>query len=323
MDVLARPRARFPTLQILLFLATVVTTVIFGAFLSDDSGALSGAHTRSELLAVAVPALENGLRFSACLLAILLAHEMGHFVTARRHGVDASLPYFIPVPLGVGTLGAVIRMRSAIPSRRAAIDIGAAGPLAGFALAIPVLLWGLAHSEVRAAAELASAPPASPALLAMIWRLMHGAPAVPPEVGTMVFGDSLVFRAAERLLLGPLPAGSDVFIHPVALAAWVGLLVTTLNLIPIGQLDGGHVAYALLGGRKARALGRLAAALLLISGFVFSWSWIVWWALSRYVVGLGHPPALDEEPLGPNRKLIAYLCLAVLAVTFVPVPVSL
>jgi membrane-associated protease RseP (regulator of RpoE activity) len=139
----------------------------------------------------------------------------------------------------------------------------------------------------------------------------------------MVFGDSLVFRAAERLLLGPLPVGSDVFIHPVALAAWVGLLVTTLNLIPIGQLDGGHVAYALLGGRKARALGRLAAALLLISGFVFSWSWIVWWALSRYVVGLGHPPALDEEPLGPNRKLIAYLCLAVLALTFVPVPVSL
>jgi membrane-associated protease RseP (regulator of RpoE activity) len=125
------------------------------------------------------------------------------------------------------------------------------------------------------------------------------------------------------LVLGPLPAGSEVIIHPVGFAAWVGLLVTALNLLPIGQLDGGHVTYALLGPRRAWVAGRIASWGLLAAGLFLSWSWLVWWALTRFVVGFGHPPALDEGPLGRGRIAVALFALAVLVVTFVPVPVSL
>jgi membrane-associated protease RseP (regulator of RpoE activity) len=146
---------------------------------------------------------------------------------------------------------------------------------------------------------------------------------MPPASTIMVFGDSLALRAAQELALGKLPAGSEVLIHPVGFAAWVGLLVTALNLVPIGQLDGGHVAYALLGPRRAVALGRLASWGLLAAGIFLSSSWLLWWLLSRFMVGLGHPPALDQAPLGRGRVAVALLSLAVLAVTFVPVPVSL
>jgi len=321
MDAVARPPSRFPAVQVVLFCATVVTTLFVGTFMSDAAEVLTSARTTGEVLAAAPAALVEGLRFSAALLAILLVHEMGHWLLARRHGVDASLPYFIPVPFGVGTLGAVIRMRSAMPTRAAAIDIGAAGPLAGFALAIPILLWGLAHSDVVAAPAAATAQ-SSPALLAILWRIAHGLPAVPPDQGFLVFGESLLFRGAEWLALGTLPAGADVHIHPVGFAAWVGLLVTSLNLVPVGQLDGGHVAYALVGGKRARAVGRAASGLLLAAGLALSWSWLVWWALTRWLVGLGHPPALDERPLDGRRRALAWLCLLVLALTFVPVPVS-
>jgi len=237
--------------------------------------------------------------------------------------VDASLPYFIPVPFGIGTLGAIIRMRSRIPSRRAALDIGASGPLAGFAVAIPLLLWGLANSEVRSAGEALAQAPFAPSPAAMFWRLLHGEAALPAASGFTTFGDSLALRAAQLVALGPLPAGSEVIIHPVGFAAWVGLLVTALNLLPIGQLDGGHVAYALLGPRRAWAAGRLASWGLLAAGLFLSWSWLVWWALTRFVVGFGHPPALDEGPLDRGRVVVALVALAVLVVTFVPVPVSL
>ena len=320
MDAVARPRSRFPIVQVVLFGATVVTTLLVGALMSDAARALESARTPGDILAAAPAALTEGLRFSAALLGILLVHEMGHWVVARRHGVDASLPYFIPFPFGVGTLGAVIRMRSAMPTRAAAIDIGAAGPLAGFAVAIPILLWGLVHSEVATAP--ASVTGESPALLAIVWRIAHGLPAVPPETDYLVFGESLLFRGAEWLALGTLPAGTDVHIHPVGFAAWVGLLVTALNLIPLGQLDGGHVAYALVGGRRARTVGRVASALLFAAGLALSWTWLFWWALTRWLVGLGHPPALDERPLDGRRRALAWLCLAVLALTFVPVPVS-
>lgn len=320
MDAVARPRSRFPIVQVVLFGATVVTTLLVGSLMSDAARALETARTTGQILAAVPAALLEGLRFSAALLGILLVHEMGHWVVARRHGVDASLPYFIPFPFGVGTLGAVIRMRSAMPTRAAAIDIGAAGPLAGFAIAIPILLWGLAHSEVTAATAGVSGE--SPALLAIVWRVAHGLAAAPPETDFIVFGESLLFRGAQWLALGSLPAGTDVHIHPVGFAAWVGLLVTSLNLVPVGQLDGGHVAYALVGGRRARAVGRVASALLLAAGLALSWSWLFWWALTRWLVGLGHPPALDERPLDGRRRALAWLCLAVLALTFVPVPVS-
>jgi membrane-associated protease RseP (regulator of RpoE activity) len=286
-----RPPLRFPAANLALLAATVATTALFG-----------------------------GAAFSAALIAILLTHEMGHWVYARRYGVDATLPYFIPIPFGVGTLGAVIRMRGAIPSRRAALDIGAAGPIAGFLVAVPLLLWGLAHSEVQVVAEGAAASASSPALA--VWRMMQGLPAFPLDSAEPVFGDSLILWSAQRLVIGPLGPGEQVLIHPVGFAAWVGLLVTTLNLVPAGQLDGGHVLYALLGGPRARVAARLVSHALLAAGLFLSWSWLVWWALSRFVVGLGHPPALREEPLDPARRLVAWLSLVIFVLTFVPVPVS-
>lgn len=315
-DVLAaRPPSRspFPTANVLLFLATVGTTLWMGFELSAPPA-----------VQLTLPnVVRGGFPFAASLVAILFTHEMGHYVAARRYGVRATLPYFIPVPFGAGTLGAVIRIRSPIPSRRATLDIGAAGPLAGLVLAVPLLLLGLSLSEVRdvgTSAAAASSPLQSP--WSALRALLAGAPLEGAAAGPTFFGDSALTWAAARLVLGELPPGHDVVLHPVAFAAWLGLLVTTLNLVPLGQLDGGHVLYALLGGRRARLAGRAVSWGLLAAGFFLTWSWIVWWALTRLAIGVGHPPALREEPLGPGRTALAWLSLALFAATFVPVPVS-
>jgi membrane-associated protease RseP (regulator of RpoE activity) len=311
-DVLVRPRprGRFPAANVALFLATVATTLWAGFSISP----LANAPT---LLNVVV----GGLPFAASLVTILFTHEMGHYVLARRYGVKATLPYFIPFPFGAGTLGAVIRMRSAIPSRRATFDIGAAGPLAGLALAVPLLFVGLALSEVK---DVGALPEPSPwnSLLALVQAVLAGRPVFGGGSSVPYFGDSLLTWAAQRLVVGDLPPGHELLLHPVAFAAWLGLLVTTLNLVPAGQLDGGHVLYALLGRRGALVASRVVSAGLLAAGVFLAWSWVVWWFLTRYVIGLGHPPALDEEPLDGRRKAIAWLSLALFVVTFVPVPVS-
>jgi membrane-associated protease RseP (regulator of RpoE activity) len=295
-DVLVRapPRARFPALPAALFVATLATTALLG-----------------------------GVAFSAALLAILASHEMGHYVLARRYGVDSSLPYFIPIPFGFGTLGAVIRIRSRLPSRRATLDIGAAGPIAGFVVAVPLLVWGYAHSEIHAV-DLASQAHAAVAPFRMLQEWLAGRPAsgAAAGAGPMTLGDSLLTRAVERLVVGSHPSGTEIFIHPVGLAAWLGLFVTTLNLLPIGQLDGGHVLYAWLGRRRARAIGRVLSVALLLVGVFVSFTWIVWWALTRFVIRLDHPPALVEEALSPRRRAVAILSLAMFVVTFVPVPIS-
>ncbi|HTN52360.1 MAG TPA: site-2 protease family protein [Anaeromyxobacter sp.] len=303
--------ARFPITNLVLFLATVATTLWAGFTLSPLP-----AGAALSLAAV----VRGGLPFSAALIAILLTHEMGHFVLARRHRVDTTLPYFIPLPFGFGTLGAVIRIRSALPTRRATLEIGAAGPIAGFLVALPLLWWGLAHSEVRAVAATAASAAGSPFELLRAW--LAGRPLSAPDTGVLLYGDSLVTWATQRLVFGPLPEGMDVFVHPVAFAAWIGMFVTTLNLIPVGQLDGGHVLYALLGSRWARVGGRVASAALLAAGFFLSWNWLVWWALCRFLLGNRHPPALVEEPLSPGRRALAVASLVLLAVTFVPVPIT-
>ncbi len=292
LDAPPRPRARFPVANVALLVATIATTTLTG-----------------------------GAAFAAALVTILLAHEMGHWTLARRYGVDATLPYFIPLPFGFGTLGAVIRIRSALPSRRATLDIGAAGPLAGFALAVPLLLWGFAHSrlEVVEAAQRVHGP-AAPWDMLRAW--LAGKPLLGGGGDLLVLGDSLLTRAAERLVVGPKPPGAEVILHPVGLAAWLGLFVTTLNLVPTGQLDGGHVVYALLGRRGARIVAQLVNLGLLLAGVFVSFTWLVWWALTRFVIRLGHPPALLEEPLDPGRRLIALFSLVVFVLTFVPVPVS-
>jgi membrane-associated protease RseP (regulator of RpoE activity) len=305
-----RPRGRFPATNVALFLATVATTLWAGFTLSPLADSPSLANV-----------LRGGLPFAASLVAILFTHEMGHYVLARRYGVKTTLPYFIPVPFGAGTLGAVIRMRSAIPSRRAVLDIGAAGPLAGLAVAVPLLFVGLALSEVR---ELPAEPigTALSSPWAVLQALLEGRPLLSGSPSLQFFGDSLLTWAARWLVVGALKPGTDVILHPVAFAAWIGLLVTALNLVPLGQLDGGHVLYALFGRRGALAAARAVSAGLLLAGIFLSWNWLIWWFLSRFVVGLGHPPALEEEPLDLKRRAVAWASLALFVATFVPVPVS-
>lgn len=315
-DVLAPPRPRTRRIQVsfvqlVLFAATMVTTVWAGFWLSPL------AQEGPSLARV----LEGGLPFALALVAILFSHEMGHWVVARRHGVDTTLPYFIPVPFGAGTLGAVIKIRSPIPSRRAALEIGAAGPWAGFLVAVPVLFWGLAHSDVQVIDGLAAATSHSPFEIVRGWAA--GEDVFAAGAGVQVFGDSLVTWGAQRLLFGELPAGASVVVHPVAFAAWLGLLLTTLNLVPFGQLDGGHVLYGLLGTEGARRAGELVSLALLLAGIFLSWNWLFWWLVTRVFIGPRHPPALEEAPLAPAGRAFALATFVLFAVTFVPVPFSL
>jgi membrane-associated protease RseP (regulator of RpoE activity) len=305
-------RRRLPWWNALLFLATVATTVLSGAaFAGWSGGGMAG-------LVLA------GLSYAAAILAILLAHEMGHYLLARAWGVDSTWPYFLPVfipgSMNFGTLGALIRLRSAIPSRAAVLDIGAAGPIAGAVVAVPLYAWGLAHSRVHKVGELAAS--GSDSLWGLVQTWMRGEP-LAGGGGGVLFGDSLVTAGVQWLVVGALPPGHDVVVHPVALAAWLGLFVTTLNLIPLGQLDGGHVTYAWLGERRAMWLSRLVSAALLLAGVFVSLNWLVWWLLTRLVVGLRHPPAIVETPLGPGRRAVAILSLLLFLATFVPVPFRL
>jgi membrane-associated protease RseP (regulator of RpoE activity) len=312
---------RLPYLNIALFLATVMTTLVAGASQTSFRLPAATGGALSRLVADLGAIVTAGLPFASALIGILFSHEMGHYLLARAYRVDSTLPFFIPVPLGpVGTFGAVIRIRSVLPSRRATFDIGAAGPFAGFAVALPLLAWGLAHSEVIPLGGIVlHSPPLGLVQLVQGW--LSGQPMV--GSGLQHYGDSLVTWGVQRLVLGELPPGTDVLLHPVAFAAWIGLFVTTLNLIPLGQLDGGHVTYALLGRRRARAFSRLVAAGLLVAGLFLSWNWLLWWAVTRFFVGYDHPPASEEEPLSRGRAVAAVLALLLFAATFIPIPVSL
>jgi membrane-associated protease RseP (regulator of RpoE activity) len=315
-----RPRPRRLWLHVGLFLATCVSTTVSGAMMSE---AVADAETMSALLRrlFVDGAWLVGLPFSATLMSILLAHEMGHFVLARRHRVDASLPYFIPFPLGIGTLGAVISMRSPIASRNSLVDVGAAGPLAGLILALPLLVYGLSISEVK------------PFL---------------PGSGGLIEGNSLLYIGLKYLLKGAyLPGGGhDVFLHPVGLAAWMGLLVTMINLFPIGQLDGGHVAFAYFGDRYQRGSVLLHRGLLAVGvGIVLvlggeAWTnghggealayglscatpWFVWALLlagmRRVTKGRYHPP-VGPDSLTAGRRALCWLMLLLFVLLFTPVP---
>lgn len=281
--VIPPPERRLPILNALLFVATLATTTIAGALNAD----VSPARLRSEWMA--------GLPFSLTLMAILLAHEMGHYALARLHGVRVTLPFFLPgPPILTGTFGAFIRMKSQAPNRRVLFDVGAAGPWAGILLAIPAVAYGLHVSEVRP---------------------------IPPAFSGLSFGDSLLFKLLSRLVVGPIPYGFDIILHPIALAGWFGFLVTLLNLLPVGQLDGGHVVYAMFG-RWHRLIARGFLMFTVAVGFL-GWSgWFVW-AVLMVMVGLDHPPTLDRDtPLDFGRRLLGWLTLVLFVVTFVPVPIT-
>lgn len=241
-------------------------------------------------------ALLAGLTFSLPLLAILGVHEAGHYLAARRNGISVTPPYFIPFlpdPPLPGTMGAIIRLRSAFPDRNALMDVGAAGPLCGALVAVPVLVFGLSLSRV---APLAGAGP------------------------RVELGGSLLLAGLERLVVGPLPAGHDVFLHPAALAGWLGLFITALNLIPSGQLDGGHVAYALFGDRYEEP-ARLVPYALLLLGLLWP-GWFLWAAL-LFVLGTRHPrPVFPEVPLSPGRRRLGAAAALLFVLCFTPSPIS-
>jgi membrane-associated protease RseP (regulator of RpoE activity) len=279
-------RRQNPLLHVVLFATTLVTTTIAGA-LNADVGFAEMASRWTE-----------GLPFSLTLMSILLVHEMGHYVIARIHGVRSTLPYFLPAPpfpFLIGTFGAFIRMKSPPRDRRALFDVGAAGPWAGLAVAIPAVVLGLHLSEVHP---------------------------IPPKFTGLYFGDSLLFMLLSRLVVGPVPYGFDVILHPVAMAGWFGLFVTLLNLLPVGQLDGGHVVYAMFG-RGHRGVARAFLLLIVAFGFLGWQGWFLWAALLMFS-GVDHPPTLDRDtPLDPRRRFAGWLTLAVFVVTFIPVPIRL
>jgi membrane-associated protease RseP (regulator of RpoE activity) len=296
-----------------LFLLTVLS-VFYTAATTQTSGGTLPTGFRDTLRS-----LPTGYRFAVPLLAILLTHELGHFIAARIHRVSASLPYFIPLPSlsPFGTMGAVISMPGRIRSRDALLDIGASGPLAGLTLAIPVLIVGLAHSPVLPNAE-------------------HGT----------LEGQCLLYLFLKRIVLGPIPEGYDVFLSPMAFAGWAGLLVTMLQLFPVAQLDGGHIAYALLGPRQDRYARYTHHALLLAVGYnVVRYAgrplaqldggalldaagnasqWLGWYAVVHVIKRIGgrdHPPTEPGE-LHPIRRGIAVFSLALFVVLFMPSPWS-
>ena len=307
------------TLHAGLFGATCITT--FLACYVTFGGGVAGSEG-DKLVASAL--------FSFTVMAILAAHEFGHYLMARAHGVASSLPYFIPVPLGFGTLGAVIRLKGKIPSRNALVDIGAAGPLCGLLIAVPMLFVGVRLSPVvKLSDDVSSGLP--PALSLIHLAQMAGQylnhvffdgvePSMPPYT---VFGDDLLTLLAVRVVKGPLPAGMDLEAHPVFLAAWFGLVMTMLNLIPAGQLDGGHLTYAWYGD-KAQDIGARVAGGALIAAFLFSASWLLWFFVITRFVGLEHPPvSRPDEPLSPGRKVVVVVTWVMTGLTFMPIPMSL
>ncbi len=297
----------------------------------DDNAGVKGATSGSPLwlhgllfVAACVTTWNaGGPVFAATLMGILVAQERGHYIVARRYGIDVSLPYFIPLPFAVGTMGAIIRMRSAISRRNALIDVGASGPLAGLAVAIPLLIWGLASSPVGPVANGAD--------------------------GGFIEGNSLLYILLKLIVKGRyLPSGGlDVQISPMAFAAWVGMLVTFINLIPVGQLDGGHVAVAIFGDGWERAARWLHRSLAVVGLGVFlvltqaardagrtGWGavgygaqsavpWLVWatllFVMRKLAGGRYHPP-VGQEPLAPSRRILGIVMAIVFVLLFTPVP---
>lgn len=234
------------------------------------------------------------LVYAAVLIVILLGHEMGHYFTCRFYRIEATLPFFIPAPTLIGTLGAFIKIKSPITRRKQLFDIGVAGPLTGFLLSLPALIYGLSLSKV--------------------------VPAVPRE-DAMVFGEPLLLKFIAGLMFRGAPAQSDLFLHPVAFAGWVGILVTAFNLFPVGQLDGGHVSFALLG-EKSKRLARLLLVVFVIMGIFFWIGWIVW-TLVIVLLGLRHPRVVDDrERLSLSRRIIGVLVLLIFVVSFIPAPIK-
>ena len=299
----ARPRY---LLHIGLFLATLFTTVCCGGMgditLIENKGQISGAitewldgragaHTASFKIF-----LLDGLSFAVPFLLILTFHEFGHYFAARHHRVLSTLPFYLPVPFGIGSFGAVIALKSPLLNRRMVFDVGVAGPLAGFLVALPIFIYGIWNSEVGPLA---------------------------PMMGQTILqeGKSILYAGLLWLSKGPIPDGHDIFLNPIAWAGWLGMFITALNLVPIGQLDGGHVLFSMFGAGH-RKIARLAFAGLL-GLCLFTNSFILFAILVFFLVKLDHPPSVDDRPkLDLKRLCIGWVTILIFLLTFVPSPVT-
>jgi membrane-associated protease RseP (regulator of RpoE activity) len=240
--------------------------------------------------------LISGLPFSLAIMTILLAHEMGHYLTCRYYGIQATLPYFIPAPTLVGTMGAFIRIKSPIQHRAALLEVGIAGPIAGFVLAIPALVIALAKSTFVT-------------------------PTAPAGSG-FELGEPLIFKAFEAIMQKTPPAGMELNLHPIGFAAWFGFFATALNLLPVGQLDGGHVAYALFGDNHKRI--SQAILFMLIPLGIFYWQGWLLWSTVLLFIGLRHPITLDDGvPLSKRHSVLGWIGLTMFALCFTPMPFSI
>lgn len=253
-------------------------------------------HVVLFLATVLSTAYIGGWQYSLCLMTILTCHEFGHYYAARKHNVPASLPYFIPAPtriLPFGTLGAVIRMSPYIPNRRALFDIAAAGPIAGIIIALPVTMFGMATSKLQLKAASSG----------------------------LELGEPLLLQAMQWWTFGPVSDAYEVVLNPIAFAGWVGLFVTALNLLPIGQLDGGHIVHAVFG-KRSRYISGGVFALLAATMLTGNYSYLVFLALLWYM-GVTHPPTLnDSVPLGRRRAFIAVVMLIIFVLCFTPTPIQ-
>jgi membrane-associated protease RseP (regulator of RpoE activity) len=284
-------------LAILLFVITFLTCLAAGrqfaiSFANGEAASVSEYVVSMNLLYKDPTALASGFPFAIALMGILLAHELGHYFACKHHGIRASYPYFIPAPTLIGTLGAFILMRSPIRSRRALFDVGASGPLVGFAVAIPILIYGVVHSRV--------------------------VPGIDSADADVVFGVPLALRLlAHRFFPGVDPL--TILLHPVGRAAWVGIFATALNLLPAGQLDGGHILRS-LNPRWHRWVGWLVPGILLALGY---FHWRVWWVWAGILLGLRFlriPAIYDQRPLDAPRVVLAVATLLVMILCFMPVP---
>ncbi|MCL4457832.1 MAG: site-2 protease family protein [Nitrospirae bacterium] len=274
---------KIPYLHLILFAVTFLTTLTAGAL-------QKGINIINE-----PGRIIEGLPFAGTLMTILLCHELSHYIASKKHHTKATLPYFIPAPSIIGTFGAFIKMKSPIVTRKALIDIGASGPIAGFIVSVIASIIGLSISEVVS---------------------------LPQTGGTLSLGDSILFSFLSKVVMGVAPDNQDILLHPVAFAGWIGLFVTSLNLIPIGQLDGGHIAFAILGERH-KYISIVLVAILGVLG-IFYWEGWALWAVLMLILGIKHPPVIYwEVPIDRKRRFVGFLSLIIFIVTFIPLPFKL
>lgn len=285
--------------NILLFILTVLSTFFVGYLWALNylfaGNSLQNIPDFSDLSFLKNPGLiKLSLIYSVSLLIILLSHELGHYLTCRHYGLRATLPYFIPAPTLIGTLGAFIRIKSPLARRKELFDVGANGPIVGFLFSLPFLYFGL--------------------------KLSRLVPALPRE-SSILFGEPLLLKVLVRLIFEQVGSGQDLILHPLAVAGWVGLLVTSFNLFPIGQLDGGHILYAVFG-EKSEKFSMMILVIMVFLGIFFWAGWLLW-AVLIFILGWKHPKMIAEtEKLDGRRLLLGGLVLIIFILSIIPEPVS-